>query len=66
MDEAVWPLSGFNWLQQKSWGRPLGFWSRGGSEDCYTPTKKEILAAYEGVRAASEVIGTEAQLLLAP
>ncbi|GAB0210357.1 hypothetical protein GRJ2_003501500 [Grus japonensis] len=28
--------------------------------------KKEILAAYEGVRAASEVIGTEAQLLLAP
>ncbi|GAB0205154.1 hypothetical protein GRJ2_002981000 [Grus japonensis] len=28
--------------------------------------KKEMLAAYEGVRAASEVIGTEAQLLLAP
>ncbi|RMC20991.1 hypothetical protein DUI87_01846 [Hirundo rustica rustica] len=26
----------------------------------------EILAAYEGVQAASEVIGTEAQLLLAP
>ncbi|GAB0176080.1 hypothetical protein GRJ2_000073200 [Grus japonensis] len=49
-------------------GRPLGFWSRGyrGSEACYTPTEKEILAAYEGVRAASEVIGTEAQLLLAP
>ena len=32
----------------------------------YTPTEKEILAAYEGVRAASEVVGTEAQLLLAP
>ncbi|RMC02436.1 hypothetical protein DUI87_20828 [Hirundo rustica rustica] len=29
-------------------------------------TEKEILAAYEGVQAASEVIGTEAQLLLAP
>ncbi|GAB0189166.1 hypothetical protein GRJ2_001381900 [Grus japonensis] len=49
-------------------GRPLEFWSRGyrGSEARYTPTEKEILAAYEGVRAASEVIGTEAQLLLAP
>ncbi|GAB0208126.1 hypothetical protein GRJ2_003278300 [Grus japonensis] len=49
-------------------GRPLGFWSRGyrGSEACYTPMEKEILAAYEGVRGASEVIGTEAQLLLAP
>ncbi|GAB0204352.1 hypothetical protein GRJ2_002900800 [Grus japonensis] len=49
-------------------GQPLGFWSRGyrGSEVRYTPTEKEILAAYEGVRAASEVIGTEAQLLLAP
>ncbi|GAB0209828.1 hypothetical protein GRJ2_003448500 [Grus japonensis] len=49
-------------------GRPLGFWSQGyrGSEARYTPTEKEILAAYEGVRSASEVIGTEAQLLLAP
>ncbi|GAB0210111.1 hypothetical protein GRJ2_003476900 [Grus japonensis] len=49
-------------------GRPLGFWSWGyrGSEACYTPTEKEILAAYEGVQSASEVIGTEAQLLLAP
>ncbi|GAB0206888.1 hypothetical protein GRJ2_003154400 [Grus japonensis] len=49
-------------------GRPLGFWSRGyrGSEARYTPTEKEILAAYEGVRSASELIGTEAQLLLAP
>uniref|UniRef100_A0A8B9QXY9 Uncharacterized protein n=1 Tax=Anas platyrhynchos TaxID=8839 RepID=A0A8B9QXY9_ANAPL len=49
-------------------GRPLGFWSRGyrGSEARYTPTEKEILAAYEGVRSASEVVGTEAQLLLAP
>ncbi|XP_014116415.1 PREDICTED: uncharacterized protein LOC102105886 [Pseudopodoces humilis] len=49
-------------------GRPLGFWSRSyrGSEANYTPTEKEILAAYEGVQAASEVIGTEAQLLLAP
>ncbi|KAK4807120.1 hypothetical protein QYF61_018461 [Mycteria americana] len=49
-------------------GRPLGFWSRRyrGSEARYTPSEKEILAAYEGVRAASEVVGTEAQLLLAP
>ncbi|KQK77706.1 hypothetical protein AAES_122450 [Amazona aestiva] len=32
-------------------GRPLDFWSRGyrGSEASYTPTEKEILAAYEGV-----------------
>ncbi|TRZ08617.1 hypothetical protein HGM15179_018488 [Zosterops borbonicus] len=37
-----------------------------GSEASYTPTEKEILAAYEGVQAASEVIGTKAQLLLAP
>ncbi|PKU33003.1 hypothetical protein llap_16693 [Limosa lapponica baueri] len=49
-------------------GRPLGFWSRGykGSEANYTNTEKEILASYEGVRAASDVIGTEVQLLLAP
>ncbi|KAK4806835.1 hypothetical protein QYF61_005631 [Mycteria americana] len=49
-------------------GQPLGYWSWGyrGSEARYTPTEKEILAAYEGVRAASEVVGTEAQLLFAP
>ncbi|XP_029820605.1 uncharacterized protein LOC115307985 [Manacus vitellinus] len=55
-------------LAESAWGDPrttAGFWSRGykGSEASYTPTEKEILAAYEGVRAASEVIGTEAQLL---
>ncbi|XP_050184140.1 uncharacterized protein LOC126646700 [Myiozetetes cayanensis] len=46
-------------------GRPLGFWSQSyrGSEANYTPTEK---AAYEGVQATSEVIGTEEQLLLAP
>ncbi|KAK4810718.1 LOW QUALITY PROTEIN: hypothetical protein QYF61_007692 [Mycteria americana] len=32
----------------------------------YTSTEKEILAAYEGVRATSEVVGTETHLLLAP
>ena len=32
----------------------------------YTPTEKEILAVYEGVWAASKVIGTETQFLLAP
>ncbi|RMC14962.1 hypothetical protein DUI87_07141 [Hirundo rustica rustica] len=65
--------NGLSWsLWQKGPGetrdRPLGFWSRSyrGSEANYTPTEKEILAAYEGVEAASEVIGTEAQLLLAP
>ncbi|KAJ7427114.1 hypothetical protein WISP_09528 [Willisornis vidua] len=49
-------------------GRPLGFWSCSyrASEANYTPTEKEILAAYEGIQAASEVIGIEAQLLLAP
>ncbi|KAK4831466.1 hypothetical protein QYF61_017714 [Mycteria americana] len=48
-------------------GRPLGFWSWGyrGSEASYTPTEIEILAAYEGEQAALEVVGTEAQLLLA-
>ncbi|GAB0207826.1 hypothetical protein GRJ2_003248300 [Grus japonensis] len=49
-------------------GRPLEFWSRGyrGSEARYTPMEKEILVVYEGFRVASEVVGTEAQLLLAP
>lgn len=49
-------------------GLPHRFWSwrYKGSEACYTPTEKEILAAYEGVQAASEVIGSEAQLYLAP
>ena len=39
-------------------GQPLRCWSWGyrGSEARYTPTEKEILAAYEGVRAASEVV----------
>ncbi|TRZ09447.1 hypothetical protein HGM15179_017657 [Zosterops borbonicus] len=39
-------------------GRPLGFWSQSyrGSEANYTPTRKEISAAYEGVQAASEII----------
>ncbi|KQK73995.1 hypothetical protein AAES_160407 [Amazona aestiva] len=34
-------------------GQPLGFWSWGyrGSEGSYSPTEKEILAAYEGVQA---------------
>ncbi|RMC00711.1 hypothetical protein DUI87_22738 [Hirundo rustica rustica] len=58
--------NGLSWsLWQKApgetWGRPLGFWSRSyrGSEANYTPTEKEILAAYEGLQAASEVIGTK-------
>lgn len=53
---------------RESWGQPLGFWSRSydGPESRYTATEKEILAAYEGVRTASEVLGPTAQLLLAP
>ncbi|KAJ7424308.1 hypothetical protein WISP_29219 [Willisornis vidua] len=37
-------------------GQQLGFWSQGykGSEGSYTSTEKDILAAYEGVQAASE------------
>lgn len=40
-------------------------WEYKGSKACYTTTEKGILACYEGVQAASEVIGSEAQLLLA-
>ncbi|TRZ06541.1 hypothetical protein HGM15179_014734 [Zosterops borbonicus] len=65
--------NGLSWsLWQKVPGetesRPLGFWSRSyrGSKANYTPIEKEILAAYEGVQAASEVISTKTQLLLAP
>ncbi|KAJ7425481.1 hypothetical protein WISP_23248 [Willisornis vidua] len=49
-------------------GQPPEFWSweYKGSEACYNPKEKEILAAYEGVQAASEVIVIETQLLLAP
>ncbi|RMB91538.1 hypothetical protein DUI87_32117 [Hirundo rustica rustica] len=76
MKNMLYSAAGNNGLSWSFWqkvpgetrGRPLGFWSRSyrGSEANYTPTEKEILAAYEGVQAASEVIGTEAQLLLAP
>lgn len=34
-------------------------------EACYIPAEKKILETYEVVQAASEVIGTEVQLLLA-
>ncbi|KAF4804387.1 hypothetical protein TURU_008424 [Turdus rufiventris] len=54
---------GLSWtLWQKVPGethdQPLGFWSQSykWSEVNYTPTEKEILAAYEGVQYASEVI----------
>ncbi|RMB89025.1 hypothetical protein DUI87_34595 [Hirundo rustica rustica] len=73
---VLYSAAGSNGLSWSLWqkvpgetrGRPLGFWSRSyrGSEANYTPTEKEILAAYEGLQAASEVIGTETQLLLAP
>ncbi|RMB93152.1 hypothetical protein DUI87_30474 [Hirundo rustica rustica] len=72
---VLYSAAGNNGLSWSLWqkgpgetqGRPLGFWSRSyrASEANYTPTEKEILAAYEGVQAASEVIGTETQLLLA-
>ncbi|RMB96506.1 hypothetical protein DUI87_27039 [Hirundo rustica rustica] len=64
---VLYSAAGNNGLSWSLWqkvpgetpGRPLGFWSRSyrGSEANYTPTEKEILAAYEGVQAASEVIG---------
>ncbi|TRZ20229.1 hypothetical protein HGM15179_006905 [Zosterops borbonicus] len=73
---VLYSTAGNNGLSWSLWqkvpgetrGRPLGFWSRSyrGSEANYTPTEKEILATYEGVQAASEMIGTEPQLLLAP
>ncbi|RMC20133.1 hypothetical protein DUI87_00979 [Hirundo rustica rustica] len=73
---VLYSAAGNNGLSWSLWqkvpgetrGRPLGFWSRSyrGSEANYTPTEKEILATYEGLQAASEVIGTETQLLLAP
>ncbi|RMC17920.1 hypothetical protein DUI87_05589 [Hirundo rustica rustica] len=52
----------------ETWGQPLGFWSCSyrGFKANYTPTEKEIMAAYEGVQATSEVIGTETQLLWHP
>ncbi|RMC21029.1 hypothetical protein DUI87_01885 [Hirundo rustica rustica] len=73
---VLYSAAGNNGLSWSLWqkvpgetrGQPLRFWSQSyrGSETNYTPTEKEILATYEGVQAASEVIGTEAQLLLAP
>ncbi|RMB89854.1 hypothetical protein DUI87_33718 [Hirundo rustica rustica] len=73
---VLYSAAGNNGLSWSLWqkgpgetqGQPLGFWSRSyrGSEANYTPTEKEILATYKGVQTASEVIGTEAQLLLAP
>ncbi|RMC21178.1 hypothetical protein DUI87_02036 [Hirundo rustica rustica] len=73
---VLYSAAGNNGLSWSLWqkvpgetrGRPLRFWSRSyrESEANYTPTEKEILAAYKGVQTASEVVGTETQLLLAP
>ncbi|RMC04244.1 hypothetical protein DUI87_19063 [Hirundo rustica rustica] len=62
---VLYSAAGNNGLSWNLWqkvpgetrGRPLGFWSRSyrGSEAIYTPTEKEILAAYEGVQDAVEV-----------
>ncbi|RMC21685.1 hypothetical protein DUI87_02553 [Hirundo rustica rustica] len=62
---VLYSAAGNNGLSWSLWqkvpgethGRPQGFWSRSyrGSKANYTPTEKEILAAYEGVQAASEV-----------
>ncbi|RMC15407.1 hypothetical protein DUI87_07598 [Hirundo rustica rustica] len=62
------PWSLWQKVPGKTQGQPLRFWSRSyrRSEANYIPTEKEILAAYERLQAASEVIGTETQLLLAP
>ncbi|RMB97670.1 hypothetical protein DUI87_25821 [Hirundo rustica rustica] len=63
---VLYSAAGNNGLSWSLWqkvpgetrGRPLGFWSRSyrGSEANYTPTEKEILAAYEGLQAASEAL----------
>lgn len=47
-------------------GWPLGSRNREyeGSKACYAPTEKEILATNEGIWASSEVVGTEAQVIL--
>lgn len=52
----------------ETWGQPHSLWSQGyrRSKACYIPAEKEIIAPYEGVWAASEGIGTEAELFLAP
>ncbi|RMB93616.1 hypothetical protein DUI87_29842 [Hirundo rustica rustica] len=73
---VLYSAAGNNGLSWSLWqkvlgetrGRPLGFWSQSyrGSQANYTPTEKEILATYERLQAASEVIGTKTQLLLAP
>lgn len=52
----------------KAQGWLLGFWHQGHwrFKAGYTTTEKEILASYEGVWGASDMISIEAQLLLAP
>lgn len=48
-------------LEDDSWDSGVG-----DTKNLRPTTEKGILASHEGVQAASEVIGTEAQLLLAP
>lgn len=61
-----WSLRSFSGkVPGKTWEWFLRIWSweHKGSLAWYTPTEKEMLEDYEGVWAASEVTGTEAQLL---
>ena len=50
--------NGHTWSLWQTRGWLLRFWSQGyrGSEACYTATEKEILAAYEVVQTASEIL----------
>lgn len=64
-DNPTWSL----WQKVPEETQDWSIWSNIGSRGlkaCYILTDKELLAAYEGVQAALEVIGTEAQLFLAP
>lgn len=78
--DLLCPPSSFScWWKTQGWSHleplekpgtqwwPPGFWSQGYREPKAhkDPTETEILAAYEGVGAASEAVSGEAQLLLA-
>ncbi|GAB0207073.1 hypothetical protein GRJ2_003172900 [Grus japonensis] len=57
---------GIEWVYHIPYHAPASGKIERGSKARYSPTEKEILAAYEGIQDTSEVVGTEAQLLLAP
>ncbi|KAJ7417321.1 hypothetical protein WISP_65036 [Willisornis vidua] len=58
LETIVLPGASGKRVPGEAWRQPLGFWSGSfrGSEANYSPTDNEILAACEGIQAASEVI----------